>query len=241
MTPMQVWSNEAQERYMLAVDSQYFDVFEALCERERCPFAVLGTATDDGHLLVSDPLFANKPVDVDLSVILGKPPKMMRRVSRHKSRLPDLDLRGVQVGEAAQRVLRFPAVADKTFLISIGDRTVGGLCSRDPFVGPWQVPVADVAVTLMGFDTHRGEAFTMGERTPLAVIDGPASGRMAIGEAITNIIAAKTQSCTTRFALSEWNYARSLASASRSARTRCRCAPPGRITGAIRKWWHRCH
>jgi len=190
MTPMQVWSNEAQERYMLAVDPQRFDVFKALCERERCRFAVLGTATDDGHLLVSDPLFDNKPVDVDLSVILGKPPKMTRQVTRRDNRLPALDLRGVEVAEAARRVLRFPAVADKTFLIAIGDRTVGGLCSRDPFVGPWQVPVADVAVTLMGFDTVRGEAFTMGERTPLAVIDGPASGRMAIGEALTNIAAA---------------------------------------------------
>ena len=191
MTPMQAWSNEAQERYMLAVDPQHFDVFKSLCERERCRFAVLGTATDDGHLVVNDPLFDNNPVDVDLSVILGKPPKMTRQVARQDNRLPALDLSAVKVEEAARRVLRFPAVADKTFLISIGDRTVGGLCSRDPFVGPWQVPVADVAVTLMGFDTARGEAFTMGERTPLAVIDGPSSGRMAIGEAVTNIAAAR--------------------------------------------------
>ncbi|MGD8788757.1 MAG: phosphoribosylformylglycinamidine synthase [Burkholderiales bacterium] len=191
MTPMQVWSNEAQERYMLAVDPQRFDVFRGLCERERCPYAILGTATGDGHLQVNDPLFDNHPVDVDLSVILGKPPKMTRQVAHYQRYLPPIDLHGVQIGEAAQRVLRFPAVADKTFLIAIGDRTVGGLCSRDPFVGPWQVPVADVAVTLMGFDTARGEAFTMGERTPLAVIDGPASGRMAVGEAITNIAAAR--------------------------------------------------
>jgi phosphoribosylformylglycinamidine synthase len=191
MTPMQVWSNEAQERYMLAVAPRHYDTFKALCDRERCPYALLGEATDDGRLTVNDPLFGNNPVDVDLSVILGKPPKMVRDVSRVKRPLRGLDFTGIKLEEAAQRVLRFPAVADKTFLISIGDRTVGGLCSRDPFVGPWQVPVADVAVTLMGFDTHLGEAFTIGERTPLAVINGPASGRMAIGEAITNIAAAR--------------------------------------------------
>jgi len=190
MTPMQVWSNEAQERYMLAVAPERVEQFKALCERERCPYAVLGVASDDGRLQVSDPLFNNDPVDVDLAVILGKPPKMTRQVSRQKARLKKLDLAGVDIDEAARRILRFPAVADKTFLVSIADRSVGGLCSRDAFVGPWQVPVADVAVTLMGFDTARGEAFTMGERTPLAVIDGPASGRMAIGEAITNIAAA---------------------------------------------------
>ncbi len=190
MTPMQVWSNEAQERYMLAVAPERFDAFKAFCERERCPYAVLGTATDDRVLQVSDPLFGNHPVDVDLSVILDKPPKMTRQVARADTRLPGLDVSDVDIDEAVHRVLRFPAVADKTFLVSIGDRTVGGLCSRDPFVGPWQIPVADVAVTLMGFDTTRGEAFTMGERTPLAVIDGPASGRMAVGEAITNIAAA---------------------------------------------------
>jgi phosphoribosylformylglycinamidine synthase len=191
MTPMQVWSNEAQERYMLAVAPRHYDAFKALCERERCPYSLLGVATDDGRLTVNDPLFGNNPVDVDLSVILGKAPKMVRDVSRLARQLPGLDFANTAIEEAARRVLRFPAVADKTFLISIGDRTVGGLCSRDPFVGPWQVPVADVAVTLMGFDTFLGEAFTMGERAPLAVIDGPASGRMAVGEAITNIAAAR--------------------------------------------------
>ena len=127
---------------------------------------------------------------MDLSVLLGKPPKMTRDVRHVDRTLPPLDLRDVRIAEAAQRVLRLPAVADKTFLISIGDRTVGGLCSRDQFVGPWQVPVADVAVTLMGFRTFRGEAMAMGERAPVALIDPPASGRMAIGEAITNIAAA---------------------------------------------------
>ncbi|HYN27134.1 MAG TPA: phosphoribosylformylglycinamidine synthase, partial [Burkholderiales bacterium] len=144
-----------------------------------------------GWLKVGDPLFGNRPVDMDLEVVLGKPPKMTRDVKHRAQNLASLDFSTVTLADAAKRVLRFPAVADKTFLISIGDRTVGGLCARDPFVGPWQVPVADVAVTLMGFRTDRGEAFAIGERTPLAVIDAPASGRMAVGESITNIAAAR--------------------------------------------------
>ncbi|MEX0957933.1 MAG: phosphoribosylformylglycinamidine synthase [Burkholderiales bacterium] len=193
MTPMQIWCNEAQERYVLAVARDRIDAFRAICERERCPYAVLGEATADGVLEVADPLFGNKPVDVDLSVILGKPPKMLRDVKRLARKLPRFDLAAIDLREAAYRVLRLPAVADKTFLVSIGDRTVGGLCARDPFVGPWQVPVADVAVTLMGFDTCVGEAFAIGERTPLAAIDAPASGRMAVGEAITNIAASRIE------------------------------------------------
>ena len=191
MTPAQVWCNESQERYVMAIATDRFDAFKALCERERCPFAVVGKAADDQWLKVEDPLFANNPVDMDLGVLLGKPPKMTRDVKHRARKLPALDLSGVKLEEAALRVLRFPAVANKTFLISIGDRTVGGLCARDPFVGPWQAPVADVAVTLMGFKTDLGEAFSMGERTPLAVINGPASGRMAVGEALTNIAAAR--------------------------------------------------
>jgi phosphoribosylformylglycinamidine synthase len=191
MTPMQVWSNEAQERYVLAIATEHFEAFQSLCTRERCPFAVVGEATEDGWLKVEDSLFGNHAVAMDLEVVLGKPPRMTRDVTHRMQKLPALDLSAVIIAEAVQRVLRFPAVADKTFLISIGDRTVGGLCSRDPFVGPWQVPVADVAVTLMGFRTDRGEAFAMGERTPLAVIDGPSSGRMAVGEAITNLCAAR--------------------------------------------------
>ena len=190
MTPMQIWSNEAQERYVLAVAKEGFDAFRQLCERERCPFAVLGEATAEGKLTVEDPLFGNRPVDVDLGIILGKPPKMLRRVVRKKRKPPALALERIGLREAALRVLRLPAVANKTFLISIGDRTVGGLCARDPFVGPWQVPVADAAVTLMGFKTRRGEAFSIGERTPLALMDAPASGRMAVGEALTNLAAA---------------------------------------------------
>lgn len=191
MTPMQIWCNEAQERYVMAIAGDRLETFKALCERERCPYAVVGIATDDGWLKVADSLFGNDAVDMGLEVLLGKPPKMLRDVRHRVRRLPAFDGSGIRLAEAALRVLRFPAVADKTFLISIGDRTVGGLCSRDPFVGPWQVPVADVAVTLMGFRTALGEAFSIGERSPLAVIDAPASGRMAVGEAVTNIAAAR--------------------------------------------------
>jgi len=193
MSPMQIWSNEAQERYVLAIAAERLDEFTAMCERERCPFAVIGHATVGEQLTVHDDEFNNHPVNMPLSVLLGKPPKMTRKVKREKPKLPAFDTSGIDLREALERVLRLPSVADKTFLISIGDRTVGGMTARDQMVGPWQVPVADVAVTLMGFDTDRGEAFAIGERTPIAVIDAPASGRMAIGEAITNIAAASIE------------------------------------------------
>jgi phosphoribosylformylglycinamidine synthase len=194
MTPREVWSNEAQERYVLAIARDKLELFRALCERERCPFAVVGEATEEQHLEVRDPLFDNKPVDMDLPALLGKPPRMTRDVRRVKPRLPPFRTEGIELGEAVRRVLLHPAVADKTFLITIGDRTVGGLCSRDPMVGPWQVPVADCATTLMAYEGYAGEAFAMGERTPLAVIDAPASGRMAVGEALTNLAAAPVDS-----------------------------------------------
>jgi len=190
MSPREIWCNEAQERYVLAIRPESLPEFGALCARERCPFAVVGHANAEGRLVVADPHFGNKPVDVPLDVILGKVPKMIRDVTHVARSLPPLDLSGVTVRDAAYRVLQFPAVADKTFLVTIGDRTVGGLCSRDPMVGPWQVPVADVAVTLMDFEGYAGEAMAMGERTPLALIDAPASGRRAVGEAITNLAAA---------------------------------------------------
>jgi phosphoribosylformylglycinamidine synthase len=190
MTPREVWCNEAQERYVLAVAPERLDAFGAICARERCPFAVVGTATTEGHLTVADPHFGNKPVDVDLGIILGKPPKMVREVARVRRPLAPLALDAVELKDACYRVLRAPAVADKTFLIAIGDRTVGGLSARDQMVGPWQVPVADCAVTLLDFAGYAGEAFAIGERTPLAVIDAPASGRMAVGEALTNLAAA---------------------------------------------------
>jgi phosphoribosylformylglycinamidine synthase len=190
MSPREIWCNEAQERYVLAILPANLDRFRTICERERCPFAVVGRATGDGRLVVGDRHFDNKPVDVPLEVILGKPPKMTRDVRHVRRAVAALDAKGIDLRDAAYRVLQLPAVADKTFLVTIGDRTVGGLCSRDPMVGPWQVPVADVAVTLMDFNGHGGEAMAMGERTPLAAIDAPASGRMAVAEAITNIAAA---------------------------------------------------
>ena len=190
MAPREIWCNEAQERYVLAIRAGDLDRFRLLCERERCPFAVVGRATVTGQLVVTDRHFGDQPVDMALDVLLGKPPKMTREATHRPQHLPALDLAGIAVRDAAYRVLQLPAVADKTFLVTIGDRTVGGLCARDPMVGPWQVPVADVAVTLMDFTGHAGEAMAMGERTPLALIDAPASGRMAVGEAITNIAAA---------------------------------------------------
>jgi phosphoribosylformylglycinamidine synthase len=193
MSPMQIWSNEAQERYVLAINPSRLDEFKALCERERCPFAVLGHAIADDQLIVHDELFRNNAVDMPLSVLLGKPPKMTRKVKREGVQLPAFDVSKISLKDAIERTLRLPSVADKTFLISIGDRTVGGLTARDQMVGPWQVPVADVAVTLMGFNTALGEAFALGERTPLAVLNAPASGRMAVGEAITNIAAARIE------------------------------------------------
>jgi phosphoribosylformylglycinamidine synthase len=191
MSPREIWSNEAQERYVLAIAAHSLEGFRALCERERCPYAVLGRATADGRLVVEDPQLGETPVDVPLEVILGQPPRMHRDASRVARAGDDFALDALQLQDCAYRVLRHPAVADKTFLVAIGDRTVGGLCSRDPFVGPWQVPVADCAVTLMDYDNVAGEAFALGERTPLASLNAPASGRMAVGEALTNIAAAR--------------------------------------------------
>ena len=190
MSPLQIWCNEAQERYVLAIAPRDLERFRGICERERCPFAVVGEATADGRLVVTDRAFGNNPVDMELAVLLGKPPKMTRDVSHARRELPPLETAGMELREAAYRVLRLPGVADKTFLIAIGDRTVGGMTARDQLVGPWQVPVADAAVTLMGFDTFRGEACAMGERPQLALLNPEASGRMAVGEAITNIAAA---------------------------------------------------
>jgi len=191
MSPMQIWCNEAQERYVLAIKPEDIDQFEAICQRERCLYAVVGVATAEQRLLLEDSYFNNQPIDMELSVLLGKPPKMTRSVERLARKLLPFEAKGMDLHDAAFRVLRLPAVADKSFLVNIGDRTVGGLTARDQMVGPWQVPVADVAVTLAGFAEYRGEAFAMGERTPLALINAPASGRMAIGEAITNIAAAR--------------------------------------------------
>ncbi|MDO8261838.1 MAG: phosphoribosylformylglycinamidine synthase [Gallionella sp.] len=191
MSPKQIWCNESQERYVLAIAPERLDEFRAFCERERCPFAVVGVAAEDDQLIVHDTEFNNDPVNMPLAVLLGKPPKMTRNVVRETARLTSFDSSQLDLRDAVERVLRLPSVANKTFLISIGDRTVGGMTARDQMVGPWQVPVADVAVTLMGFNTNRGEAFALGERTPLALVNAPASGRMAVGEALTNIAAAR--------------------------------------------------
>ena len=187
MSPLQIWCNESQERYVLSILPEDLDKFRAICERERCPFAVVGTATDDGLLQVRDELFGNSPVDLPLNVLLGKPPKTTRTDETQKQPAQAFSAAQYDLKESAYRVLRLPAVAAKNFLITIGDRTVGGMTHRDQMVGAWQTPVADCAVTLMGFNTHRGEAMSMGEKPALALFDAPASGRMCVGEALTNI------------------------------------------------------
>ncbi|MBS0307909.1 MAG: phosphoribosylformylglycinamidine synthase, partial [Proteobacteria bacterium] len=190
MAPKEIWSNESQERYVLAIAPERLEQFQYLCERERCLFAVVGSATEERQLKVVDPQHDNYPVDMPMEVLLGKPPKMHRDVQHVQRALPPVDLTGIDLLDASLRVLRLPTVGDKSFLITIGDRTVGATTVRDQMVGPWQVPVADCAVTTMSFEGYRGEAMAMGERTPLAVINAAASGRMAVAEAITNIAAA---------------------------------------------------
>ncbi len=190
MSPLEVWCNEAQERYVLAVEPDDLDRFTKICERERCPYAIVGTAIDDAHLLVNDRLLESTPVDLPLSVLFGKPPAMHKDVKTRMSPRVGFDSK-IDLGEAIMRVVAHPTVAGKSFLITIGDRTVGGLVARDQMVGPWQTPVSDVGVTAGGYVGVTGEAMAMGERTPLALLDSPASGRMAVGEAITNIAAAR--------------------------------------------------
>jgi phosphoribosylformylglycinamidine synthase len=194
MAPKEIWSNESQERYVLAIAPVDLAAFQALCERERCPFAVVGVATEERQLQLVDKDLGNSPVDMPMEVLLGKPPKMHRDVHHVQNEFPAIDLTGMDLEEAAKRVLLLPTVGDKSFLITIGDRTVGATSVRDQMVGPWQVPVADCAVTAMSFEGYLGEAMAMGERTPLAVIDAPASGRMAVGETITNLAAAPIRS-----------------------------------------------
>jgi len=196
LAPKEIWSNESQERYVLAITPESLPLFRGLCERERCPFAVVGTATEERQLRVIDPEHDNTPVDMPMDVLLGKPPKMHRDVTRQQRTAPPLDLTGITLDLAAERVLKLPTVADKSFLITIGDRSVGAHTVRDQMVGPWQVPVADCAVTTLSHEGYLGEAMAMGERTPLAVLDAPASGRMAVGEAITNIAAASISHIT---------------------------------------------
>jgi phosphoribosylformylglycinamidine synthase len=190
MSPLEIWCNEAQERYVLIVANADIETFAMLCARERCPYAVVGTVTDDGHLRVDDPLLGSRPVDVPVDVILGKAPRMRRDARRMPAASDDFTTGALDATAAVERLLRLPAIADKSFLITIGDRSVGGLVSRDQMVGPWQVPVSDVAVTVSDYTAVTGEAMAMGERTPLALVDAAASGRMAVAESLTNIVAA---------------------------------------------------
>ena len=189
LAPKEIWCNESQERYVLAIAPDSLPQFQALCERERCPFAVIGVATEERQLQLVD-AGNESPVDMPMNVLLGKPPKMHRDVKTVERAGAALELVGVDLQKAVIDVLAHPTVASKRFLITIGDRTVGGLTHRDQMVGPWQVPVADCAVTLADYKGFAGEAMSIGERTPLAALDAPAAGRMAIAEAITNLLAA---------------------------------------------------
>ena len=191
MSPLEIWCNESQERYVLAVPADRVELFGQLCARERAPFAIVGEATEQKDLVVADPHFANTPINLPLEVLLGKPPRMHRQEWTRKRSLRSLQLGDLTLAEAVRRVLVHPTVADKTFLIAIGDRTLGGLIARDQMVGPWQVPVADCAVTAATFDVYTGEAMAMGERTPVAVNNAAASARLAVGEALTNLAAAQ--------------------------------------------------
>ena len=190
MSPMEIWCCEAQERYVLALRREARGFFEAICARERCPVAFIGEATGDGRLVLTDRQFGDSPINMDVKVLLGKPPRMVRRVKRLKAQHLPLNLAGVKTGDAFFRLLNLPTVADKTFLVTIADRSVTGLVARDQMVGPYQLPAADCAVTMMGYKTLNGQAMATGERTPVALLDAPASGRLAIAEALTNLAAA---------------------------------------------------
>lgn len=189
MSPLQIWSNESQERYVLAIAPESLPLFEELCLRERAPYAVIGEATAKQALVLHDQYFDNDPINLPLDVLLGKTPKMIRDVKSQKAKGDEFAVNEITIADAINRVLHLPAVAEKTFLISIGDRTVTGMVSRDQMVGPWQIPVADCAVTTASLDSYYGEAMSMGERAPVALLNFAASARLAVGEALTNIAA----------------------------------------------------
>ncbi|TKI06765.1 phosphoribosylformylglycinamidine synthase [Martelella alba] len=191
MSPLEVWCNESQERYVLAVAPDQLARFDAICQRERTPYAVIGEATEQRHLTLDDRHFHNRPIDLPLDVLLGKTPKMLRDVARLAVSGTPLDHGAIRLEEAVRRVLHLPVVAEKTFLITIGDRTVTGMVARDQMVGPWQVPVADCAVTTASLDSYYGEAMSVGERAPVALLNFAASARLAVGEAITNLAATR--------------------------------------------------
>jgi len=196
LSPMEIWCNEAQERYVLALDPDSVEEFAALCDRERCPYAVVGEITDDGRLLVVDSATGATVIDMPVEVLLGKTPRMTRRVQGRPLPAAALSTAGTGIADSLDRLLRLPTIADKSFLITIGDRSVGGLVSRDQMVGPWQVPVADAAVTSSDYEGYAGEAMSMGERSPVALLDAPASGRLAVAEAVTNLLAADVRRLT---------------------------------------------
>ncbi len=191
MSPMEIWCNESQERYVIAIYPDRLEDFAAICERERCPYAVVGEATDDQRLRVHDRYFDSNPVDLPLNVLLGKPPRMHREVQRRDLPQPGFETEVLDFEDVVQRLLRLPTIADKSFLITIGDRTITGMVARDQMVGPWQVPVADCAVTTTDYQGYAGEAMSMGERPAVALVNPKASARLAIAEAITNIAAAR--------------------------------------------------
>lgn len=191
MSPLEVWCNESQERYVLAVAPAQMALFDEICRRERAPYAVIGEATEEKHLLLNDRHFGNQPIDMPLDVLLGKTPKMLRDVTRLQAKGDALQRADISLAEAVKRIMHLPAVAEKTFLITIGDRTVTGMVTRDQMVGPWQIPVADCAVTSASLDSYYGEAMSLGERAPVALLDFAASARLAVGEALTNIAATQ--------------------------------------------------
>ena len=193
MSPMEIWCNEAQERYVLAIAPSQLEAFESICRRERCPAAVIGTITEEPMLQMTDELLGEMPIDIPMTLLFGNPPKLTREAQRSSPADPSWDRQQVSIAEAIDRVLSFPTVASKSFLIHIGDRTVGGLVCQDQLVGPWQVPVSDVAVTAAGFEDYVGEAMAVGERTPVALLDGRRSARLAVAEAVTNILAADVE------------------------------------------------
>ena len=187
MSPMEIWCNESQERYVMAIGADNIEQFEQICQRERTPYAILGEATAEQNLILNDAYFDNQPIDMSLDLLLGKPPKMSRHVTREKTTQNDFKSQDLDLAEAVERVLHLPAVADKSFLITIGDRSITGQVVQEQMVGPWQIPVADAAVTCSGYQDTTGEAMSIGERSPIALIDHAASARLAIGEALTNI------------------------------------------------------
>jgi phosphoribosylformylglycinamidine synthase len=194
MSPLEVWCNEAQERYVLAIDAERLDTFRSICARERCPFAVVGEATREPRLVVADRDARNRPVDVPLAVIFGKPPKLAKRIRRQETHVEPFALPDMPTAELLDRVLRFPSVGSKRFLVTIGDRSVTGCVVRDQMVGPWQVPVADAAITALGYRSYAGEAMALGERPPVALIDAPAAARLAVAEALTNLASVRVES-----------------------------------------------